>query len=150
MNQVYHSWDAHNANLVKSRSSIKSVSVIQSFQNYIQSMAVWLQCSVQSFKPIRQLKQMLRTNVISWDLSLRCISGRYPTLSKAPGLFQSRWLLCICCHIWCVSAPEGAVHNHHLTQIWLDGTDALSIKKQRNSYFGMSWYYCSIAIHRLC
>ena len=54
--------------------------VSQSFWNCAQNTAVSLPCSVQNFKMIRQLKQMLWANEISRDLSLRLISEGYPIL----------------------------------------------------------------------
>ena len=74
-----------NPNLAKSNLSVTYFSVIQSFRNFAQSMAVILLCSVQIFKTIGQLKGMLFTNDISQDLSWRKVSDRYSILHSTPG-----------------------------------------------------------------
>ena len=73
-----------NWNLVRTRSSIKSVSVLQLFWNYAHKMAVSLLCFAQNFKMIGYLQKTLRANETSRDLSLKCISDGYPLLHKAP------------------------------------------------------------------
>ena len=75
-----------NSYLAKSRFPITYLAVAQSFWNFAQSTTVILPCSVK--KTIGQLKLMLWTNEISWDLGLRCVSDGYPILHKAPG---SHW-----------------------------------------------------------
>ena len=60
-------------------------SVTQSFWNFAQSIAVILPYSLQNFKTIEQLKRMLWANKISQDMSLRCVSDRYPILYSTPG-----------------------------------------------------------------
>ena len=57
--------------------------IIQSSWNFAQSRTVSL--SVQNFKMIGQLRQMLWTNEILRDLSLRWVSEGYPILHSAPG-----------------------------------------------------------------
>ena len=47
-------------------------------------MASSLPCSVQYFKTIGQLRQMLWTNDISGELSLRWVSNGYPILQRNP------------------------------------------------------------------
>ena len=59
-----------NSNLVKSRLPRTYFSVAQSFWNFAQSTAVILPCSVWNIETIEQMKNMLRTNEISRDLSL--------------------------------------------------------------------------------
>ena len=69
-----------NPNFAKTRSSITSVSILQSSWNFAQNTAVSLPCSVQNCKTIGQLRQMLWTNEISRDLSSRWVWDRYPIL----------------------------------------------------------------------
>ena len=59
--------------------------IIQWFWNFAQSTAVVLPCSVKIFKPIGQIKQVLRTNEILRDLSLRWVSDGYPIFQQPPG-----------------------------------------------------------------
>ena len=65
---------------------LPSVAIVQSFGNFAQSTVVSLPCSVQNFKKIGQLRNKLRANKTSQNLSLRCVSGGCPILHKAPGL----------------------------------------------------------------
>ena len=58
-----HSCSTHSRGLLQYRISLQTHnSVIQSFLNFAQSMAVILPCSVQNFKVIWQLKWMLWAN----------------------------------------------------------------------------------------
>ena len=70
-----------NPNLVKYRLPITYLSVIQS--NSFETAMILPRC-LQHFKTIRQLKRMSWTNEISRDLSLRWVSGEYPTLHSTP------------------------------------------------------------------
>ena len=60
-----------NSNLTESRLPIP-------YFSFIQSCVILTTCSVYDIKMISQLKRMLRTNVISRDLSFRWVSDRYP------------------------------------------------------------------------
>ena len=62
-------------NLVKTRLPTTYFSFTQSFWNLAQSTSVSLPCSVQNLKSIGQVKWMLWTNKISWELSLWWVSG---------------------------------------------------------------------------
>ena len=67
-------WETHlkfisNPNLVKSRSSIKYISVLQLFWNYAHKMAVSLLCFAQNFKMIGYLPKTSCANETSRDLS---------------------------------------------------------------------------------
>ena len=73
-----------NSNLAKSHSSITSVSVVQSFGNFVQITAVLLSYSVQNFKTLGLLTPMIWTYDISRDLSLRWVSYGYPILPSTP------------------------------------------------------------------
>ena len=90
-----------NSNLVKFCSPITSVSVVQSFWNYAQSKAVILPCSVQNFKMIELSTQILWTNEISWDLSLRWVFDRYPILHSTQESCHLRVNLSKFCKEWC-------------------------------------------------
>ena len=76
-----------NPNHGKSHLPVTFFEVEQSFWNFAQSMAVLLPCSVQNFKMIGQLKQMLGTNEFSQDLSLRWVSDRYPIMHRDPVIY---------------------------------------------------------------
>ena len=65
------------------------LSVIQLFRHFAQSTAVSLPCSVQHFKTIEWLKQMLWTNEISRKLGLRWVSDGYSIL-YSPWYWQLR------------------------------------------------------------
>ena len=71
-----------NPYLAKSRSSLRSVPIIQ--LSLSQSTTVSLQCSVQHFKTIGLLRQMLWSKEISRDLLSRWFSGVYPMLHCIP------------------------------------------------------------------
>ena len=73
-----------NSNLGKSRWSITSISLVQSYWNVAQSMTVSLPCSVQICKPIGQLGNKLGMNEVSQDYGSRWISDRYPTFHSPP------------------------------------------------------------------
>ena len=69
-----------NPNLVKYRSFVTSVSVVQSFWNYTQSTAVSLSRSVHNFKTIGVLCNKLWANELSRDLGLRRVLDGYSIL----------------------------------------------------------------------
>ena len=67
-----------NSYLVKSRSSITSVSIVQSIRNVAQSIAVVLSRSIQNFKTIEWQRIMLWVNESSRDLGVWWVSDGYP------------------------------------------------------------------------
>ena len=73
-----------NSNLSKSRSSITSVSVVDSLRTFAQNTKVQIPCSVQTFGTIKQLRNKLGAIDTSVDLSLRCFSDGYPMLHRVP------------------------------------------------------------------
>ena len=73
-----------NSHLAKSRSTITSVSVVQSFWNFAQSTAVSLPCPVQNFQTIGYLMKKSWANEFSRDLSLRGVSDGHPILHSTP------------------------------------------------------------------
>ena len=68
---------------LKSCLLINYLSVVKSFWNFAQSMAVALPCSVQNLKMIWQPKWMLWMNKFLQDLSLRWVWEGYPILWQA-------------------------------------------------------------------
>ena len=69
-----------NANPAKSHSSRIFISIVNWFWKFAQSTAVILPCSVQNFKMVWQLSNMLWANEILRDLSLRWVSEGYHIL----------------------------------------------------------------------
>ena len=115
-------WENHilpklnlNSNLVRFNLPITYFSIAQSFWNFAQNMAVTLPCSVQNFEMIGQLKLMVWTEEISWDLSSRWVSeGRISYIATSP------WVL------------------HPSSSCWLDLI--ISCYNQQNIYY--SWLPC--------
>ena len=79
-----HKWQVNTkhfiSNLAISRSSIIAVSIVESLWNFAKSVAVILQCSVQSFETIGWQKNKKWANMISRELGLRCVWNEYPIL----------------------------------------------------------------------
>ena len=73
-----------NSNLMKTCVLVTSNTVIQSFWNFAQSMAISLPCSVQNLKMIGQPIKALWANEILLDLSLKRTSLRFPILYRPP------------------------------------------------------------------
>ena len=71
--------------LMKSHSFVTSISVVKSFWNFAQSMAVTLPCSVQNFRMIWQLKCKICAYEISTDLCLRWVSEGIQYRNSHPG-----------------------------------------------------------------
>ena len=71
-----------NPNLMQSRLHITYFSGTKSFWTFAQSTGVVLPHFVQKFWATEQLKQMLWTNEISWDLRLIRVSDGYPILHR--------------------------------------------------------------------
>ena len=70
----YHPKLIFNSNCVTSPSSVASISVVQLFWNFAQSMALSLPCSVQNFKMIGQLKiEVWTTEICTEDEFRRAI-----------------------------------------------------------------------------
>ena len=87
-------WDIHpkrilNSNFMKSRSSITSVLIVQSFWNFAQGTAVVLPCSVQKFL---NLIWLFWTNEILQDLSF----GQISHIAQGPMILYS----CQWCQVW--------------------------------------------------
>ena len=73
------------------------MSIVESFWIFVQSTAVSLPCSVHNFKTIRQLRNKLWANVISRDLSSRCVMDGYPMstlVASAASLYRPGWRQC--------------------------------------------------------
>ena len=99
-----------NPNLMNSRLSITFFGSYPIVSKFAQSTAVILPCSVQNFKTIEQLKQMLWTNEISWDDSLRWVSDGYPILHNTPGLeYISFFVLRF---LWCCLSCSARLHGN--------------------------------------
>ena len=81
-----------NSNLARSRFAVIYCTIVKSFWKFAQSMAISLPCSGQIFKMIRQLVQILWTNEIARDLSLRWVFGRIFHIAIAIGSY----LLALC------------------------------------------------------
>ena len=75
-----------NSNLAKFHLPITYSSVVQSFWNFVQNMAVILSCSLQNCKMIGQLTEtdVMGERMIWRDLILKYVSDAYLTLHKAP------------------------------------------------------------------
>ena len=71
-----------NSNLVKSLWPITYFSVVESFCNFVQNMAMILPWSVQNFKTIWQLTWMSWKNEHWWDLSLTWVLHRLPLRAR--------------------------------------------------------------------
>ena len=100
------SWDGLQYRISVRNYSITSVSMIQSSWNFTQSTAVSLPCSVQNFKRIGRMSQMLSwlwINEILRDLSFK---------------ISLRWIFCIAHHPWCPIFLESS----HCNFIWRSGT----------------------------
>ena len=69
-----------NSNVTKTYLPITNCSVVKSFWKFAQSMA-W---SVQNFKTNWQIKWILWTKEISWNLKLRWVSDKYHILQQPP------------------------------------------------------------------
>ena len=81
-----------NSDLVKCNSPITSTSVVQSFWNFAQSMAVSLPCSVQNFTMIGQLKNKLWAIEISWYSSSRWVS-----VGGISSIVTAHWVTALLC-----------------------------------------------------
>ena len=68
---------------MKSILPLRSNSIVKSFWNFAQSMAVILPCSVQNFSMIRELKFKLWINTLSHYFEFGMSFGRDPTLRQA-------------------------------------------------------------------
>ena len=149
-----------NSNLAKSRSSITSVSVIQSIWNFAQSTAVILPCSVQYFKTIGLLTGMFRTNGISRDLSLRWVSGGWPILQSTP--IHSGWhhdieMLSALLALWEGNLPvtDGpSLHKRPVmgsfdvvrVSMLLDCTSCWANSRVACRWFEAPWHSCDVTV----
>ena len=81
--------------------SITYFAVAQSFWNFTQGIALILPCSLQNFAMIGPLKQMLWTNAISRDLSLRWVSDEHLIYCTASLIFVSDYYKILYMHCCC-------------------------------------------------
>ena len=139
---VQYCISVRNLNLAKYRSSITSVSVVQSFWNFAYGTAVILSCAVQNFKATVALSTKLWTNEISRELSLNAFLADilYCTMPLCVGYVgksvavmiirdQRTWVQC-----------ESVHHAKYMQIMWVE----LGLGADNGDLSINPWYYISV------